>query len=74
MNRQEAIAILREILLECDGALLGSSVYLSLTSPGSYQLGINCSLDDFLRKCISDVVKRHQLKVTEHDGKTVIFS
>ena len=74
MNRQEATAILHEILLDCNGALLASSVYLSQTSPDSFQLGINCSLDDFLRKCINGVVKRHQLKVTEQAGKAVISS
>jgi hypothetical protein len=74
MNRQEATSVLRELLTKCNGALLTSSVSLSSTGSGNYQLSINCVLDDFLRKCINTIAERHRLKMREQDGKVTIFS
>jgi hypothetical protein len=73
MNRKEATLVLRELLDECDGALLTSSVSLSPQALGSYQLVINCQLDDFLRKCINTVAARRTLNVKEQGGTVTIY-
>jgi hypothetical protein len=73
MNRKEATLVLRELLDECDGALLTSGVSLSPYAPGSYQLVISCQLDAFLRKCINTVATRHTLKVKEQHGTVAIY-
>jgi hypothetical protein len=72
MNRQEATIVLRELLTDCDGALLSSSVSLSTNGSGIHSLNIKCSLDDSLRKCVNEVAKRHHLNVTEQAGKVTI--
>ena len=66
MDRQEAAKVLREILGECDGSLLMSSVSISPVAPtraegSSFELRINCGLDDYLRRCINTVLERHKL-------------
>jgi hypothetical protein len=79
MDRQEAVKVLREILSECDGALLMSSVSLLFVSPdrernSSFELRIGCCLDDYLRKCISVVLERHNLAIRELGSSVVIYS
>ena len=74
MNRQEATSVLRELLTECNGALSTSSVSLSSTDSGNYQLSINCVLDDFLRKCMNTIVEKHGLRMKEQHGKVTLFS
>lgn len=78
MDRQEATQVLREVLGECDGSLLMSSVSLSPVNPAraensSFELRINCGLDDYLRKCINSVVVRHNLSMKELGDSVVIF-
>jgi hypothetical protein len=72
MNRQQATAILRELMIECDGALLGSSVSLTTTQLNNYSIDMHVQLDDTLRKCINRVLKKHQLAMKEHTGKVTI--
>jgi hypothetical protein len=80
MDRHEAVKVLREILSECDGALLMSSVSLLLVSPdrgknsSSFELRIGCCLDDYLRKCISAVLEKHNLAIRELGSSVVIYS
>jgi len=78
MDRQEAVRVLREILGECDGSLLMSSVSLSPVTlnrieKASFELRINCGLDDYLRKCINSVVERHKLSMKELGNSVVIY-
>jgi hypothetical protein len=78
MERQEAVKVLREILGECDGSLLMSCVSLSPIVPAkakgsSFELKINCSLDDFLRKCIGAVLERHKLVMKEIANSITIY-
>jgi len=78
MDRQEATRVLREILGECDGSLLMSSVSLSPVIPmradnSSFELRINCGLDAYLRKCINSVVERHKLSMKELGNSVVIY-
>jgi hypothetical protein len=73
MDRKEATSVLRELLDECDGALMMSCVSLSFQALGSYRLVINCILDDSLRKCVKTVAERHQLEIMERDGKVTVY-
>jgi hypothetical protein len=78
MDRQEAASVLREILGECDGSLLMNCVSLSPIAPNrmgrsSFELRINCGLDDYLRKCIDAVLDRHKLAMKELGDKVVIY-
>jgi hypothetical protein len=78
MQRSEAVKVLREILGECDGLLLMNSVSVSpmgLTKAEgtSFELKINCSLDDYLRKCIGAVLERHKLAMKEIANSIIIY-
>jgi hypothetical protein len=78
MNRQEAARVLCEILGECDGSLLMSSVSLSpinqaRTVDPAFELKINCPLDDFLRKCVKDVISRNKLSMKELENAVIIY-
>lgn len=78
MDRQEAVKVLHEILGECDGSLLMSSVSISPASPtraarSSFELKINCGLDDYLRKCINAVLERHNLAMNELGNSVTIY-
>jgi len=78
MERQEAVKVLREILGECDGSLLMISVSISPIGPtkvegSSFELKINCSLDDYLRKCIGAVLERHKLAMKEMPNSVTIY-
>ena len=78
MVRQEAVKVLREILAECDGSLLMNSVSISpigaTKAEGSaFELKINCSLDDYSRKCIGAVLKRHKLAMKEIPNSVIIY-
>lgn len=79
MDRQEAVKVLREILGECDGSLLMSCVSLSPVVPtraeeSSFELRIDCGLDDYLRKYINAVLEIHKLAMKELGSSFVIFS
>jgi hypothetical protein len=61
MERQEAVKVLSEIS-ECDGSLLMISVSISPIGPtkvevSSFELKINCSLDDYSLKCIGQFLR-----------------
>lgn len=78
MNRQEAVKVLQEILCECDGSISMSSVSLSPITPNkaqssSFELRINCRLDDSLRTCINAVLERHKLAMKELGTSLVIY-
>jgi len=78
MDRREATKVLREILSECDGSLLMSNVSITPISPSRaeesfFELKINCELDDYLRKCIYNVLEKHKLTMNELEKSFVIF-
>jgi hypothetical protein len=77
MDRKETVKVLREILSECDGSLSMSSVSISpiaLTKAecSSFELKINCALDDYLRKCIDAVLERHKLAMRDLGSSFII--
>ena len=78
MERAEAVKVLREILGECDGALLMNSVSISPVGPtkaagSSFELKINCSLDDYSRKCIGAVLEKYKLAMKEIANSVTIY-
>ena len=63
---------------ECDGLLLMNSVSISPVGPtkaagSSFELKINCSLDDYSRKCIGAVIERHKLAMKEIANSVIIY-
>lgn len=77
-DRKEAVKVLREILSECEGALLMSSVSISSIAPSrtedsSFELKINCVLDNYLRKRINTILERNKLAIKELDNSVVIY-
>jgi hypothetical protein len=78
MDREEALAALHEILDACKESVIMNSVSLdnppiSPTSK-SYQIKINCTLDNLSKQCIAPIVKKHQLFLKESEGFVVIQS
>lgn len=77
MDRREAVKVLREILSECGSSLLMSSVSISPIAPNmggsSFELKINCMLDDYLRKCIDAVLERNKLAMRDLGNAVVIY-
>jgi len=78
MERQEAVKVLREILKECNGSLSMSNISVSPihhkeTTVSSFELKINCSLDDYSRKCIGAVIERHKLAIKEMPNSVTIY-
>jgi len=78
MDRHEAVKVLREILSECDGSLSMSNVSISQVGPvkeegSSFELKINCKLDDFLRKCIGAVLEKYTLAMKDLGNSFIIY-
>ncbi len=78
MERHEVVKVLREILGECDGSLLIYSVSISPIDPtkaagSSFELKINCSLDEYSRKCIGAVLEKHKLAMKEIANSVTIY-
>jgi len=76
MDREEALAVLHEILEVCKESILMNSVSLdnppiSSTSK-SYQIKINCILDSISKNCIAPILKKHKLFLKESEGFIVI--
>ena len=67
MDRKEATKVLREILSQCEGKLLMNSVsLLPITQSGtkdSFELKIDCVLDNDLRKCFKTVLEKNKLEI-----------
>jgi hypothetical protein len=80
MNRQEAIALLREILEACNELI--DMNYVSLNpadaqirkSANDNELHIKCTLDERLRQCLSPILEKHKLKMKESKGTIIIYS
>ena len=65
LKREEAIAILKELLDHCEGL---DGHYLELAPPnvvtsnaGGYQIIIGKALDEKTKDCIKDIIMKHQL-------------
>ena len=65
MKREEAISVLKELLDNCKGL---DGHYLELSSSnasspmmGGYQITIKTALDEETKKCIQEILKKHQL-------------
>jgi hypothetical protein len=65
LKREEAISVLKELLDNCRGL---DGHYLELSSPnvssstmGGYQITIKTALDEETKKCIQEILIKHQL-------------
>lgn len=64
MKREEAISVLKELLDNCKGL---DGHYLELSSSnasptmGGYQITIKTALDEETKKCIQEILMKHQL-------------
>jgi hypothetical protein len=80
MNRQEAVAILREIFEACSELIDMNYVSLNPTdaqirkTADDNELHIKCALDERLRRCILPILEKHQLKMKESKGSIIIYS
>jgi hypothetical protein len=80
MNRQEAIALLREILEACRGLIEMNYVSLNLAgaqirkSADDYELHVKWVLDERLRQCLTPILEEHQLSMKESKGSIIIYA
>jgi archaellum biogenesis ATPase FlaH len=80
MNRQEAIALLREILEACRGLIEMNYVSLDLAdaqirkSADYYELHVKWVLDERLRQCLTPILEKHQLSMKESKGSIIIYA
>ena len=80
MNRQEAATVLREVLEACKD--LVDMNYISLNpsdakirkNADSYELYIKCILDNPLKRCLTPILEKHQLRMKELSGAISIYT
>jgi hypothetical protein len=79
MDKQEALAVLRDTLAECAGSLLPRCVSLvpvvpqTLEDYGHYEVHIVCMVDDDLRRCISTVVGKNKLLMRQKGNVIILY-
>ena len=79
MEKEEAVAVLRDILAECAGSLLARCVLLVPIAPkkledyGRYEVHIACMVDDDLRRCVNFVVSKHKLALRQTGNVLVLY-
>ena len=80
MNRQEAIALLREIIEACSELI--EMNYVSLNPADArirkgvddYELHVKWVLDERLRQCLTPILEKHQLSMKESKGSIIIYA
>lgn len=77
MNRDEAVALYKEIVKVCED-LEANSFNLMLSekndpSSKGYQIRIAISADAEVKQQIADIAKKHDLAVKEETGELVVF-
>jgi hypothetical protein len=78
MDREDALAVLHEILEVCKESIFTNSISLdyppiSSTSRG-YTIKINCILDSTSKQCIEPILKKHKLFLKESEEFVIIQS
>ena len=77
MNRDEAVAIYKEIVNVCES--MGSNAFNLMLSEKNdatakgYQIRITMSPDAEIRKQITNIAKKHDLAVKEEKGEVIIY-
>ncbi len=80
MNRQEATAVLREVLEACQNLLDLNYVSLNPSNakirrePENYELQIKCVLNSSLERCLTPILEKHKLKMKELSGAISIYT
>jgi hypothetical protein len=80
MNREVAVAVLREILVSCRELI--ETNYLNLKPSDAnirkkyddYELHIKLVLSDPVRQCIEPILEKHKLSVRESKDIVIIYS
>ena len=80
MNRQEAVAVLREVLEACQDIM--DMNYVSLNPSDAkirkksydYELHIKCVLNSSLKRCLTPILEKHQLRMKELSGAIIIYT
>ena len=73
MNRQQALALLREIL-EVTNQNSVNAICLNQDSPDSFSLKINVHADEQVRKSINPILAREKLAMKHEEGVLIIYS
>ncbi len=80
MNRQEAVAVLREVLEACQDLMDVNFVSLNPSdakirkNSDSYELQIKCVLNSSLERCLTPILEKHQLRMKELSGAISIYT
>jgi hypothetical protein len=80
MDRQEATAVLREILAACRELIEVNYVSLNpsdaqiRSNSGDYELYIKSTLTEPLRKCMIPILEKHQLRLKKLAGAICIYT
>jgi hypothetical protein len=80
MNRQEATAVLREIVEACRELTDINYVSLNLSDAqirkdsDGYELYIKCDLSSSLKRCLTPILEKRQLRLKELNGAIVIYT
>ena len=77
MNRDEAVAIYKEIINVCEN--MGSNAFNLMLSEKNdatakgYQIRITMSTDSEIKQQITNIAKKHDLAVKEEKGEVIIY-
>ena len=78
MDRAEALAVLHQILEECQETVAMNSISLEdppiSNSSRGYKIKISCALDNSSRQFIAEILKKRNLFLEELDGFVIIQS
>ncbi len=73
MDRQTALAVLREIL-EVTKEIDVNAISLNVNNSGDFSLKINCAIDEHTINCIKPIIARDKLTMKQEDRFLVIYS
>jgi hypothetical protein len=79
VNRQEALGVLHEIVSCCDEfrdtsvvSITDSTAQVRMKSTG-YEIYMKCTPNDAKRRCLTPILEKHQLKMTELKDAIVLY-
>ncbi len=79
MNKQNALAVLHEIMHICGESLIVQCVSLDNLSSQSamngngYQIKMKCDLDNDSWGCVKPILKKHNLSIKVADGFVILY-
>ncbi len=79
MNRQEATAVLREVLNDCsdyvnmDFVSITDSAFQTRLKSTGYEIYIKCNLRSGLQGCLAPILEKHGLEMAELKDAIIIY-